>query len=169
VPVPRSVILKVLAAAALALPVAGCGSSDKGLLNKKQSKALSQIVDNAQNATDKTRCSNISTQANEGVARVQRMQSLDPDLRQNLVEGFQHLDETAQTDCAKTTPTPTETPTATATVAPPTPTPTETATTPTPTPSPTPTATTTEVPTVTVVPTETPTTGLGGAQPTETP
>jgi hypothetical protein len=170
VPAPRPAILAALAAA-LALPVAGCGSSSKGLLSNKQANQLTTYVQNAQNAADKQRCDAVAFQAQRGLERVQQLSKIDKDLKQNLEDGFAHLQQTAQTDCDKAAPT--ETPTETATVEDtPTPTPTETETappTPTPTPTPTATETVTAAPTSPTAPTETPTTDTGGAEATTTP
>jgi outer membrane biosynthesis protein TonB len=148
--------------AALALLAAGCGNANKGKLNARQAKRLSEQVELAQANVDKQSCGTAQKAAQEGADIASSFgKNVDPELRDNLVEGFNHLSQRVSSDCdrkAKETPTPTETPTETATEVP-TEVPTET---PTEVPTETPTEVPTEVPTD--VPTEAPTEDTGGEQ-----
>ena len=158
VPAPRH----FAAFSAAALLLAGCGDAAKGKLNGRQADRLSQQVELAQAAVDKRLCGKAAEAATEGANIVTGFgQGVDPELQDNLVEGFNHLNRTIASDCQKPekTPTPSPSPTETVTEAPteePTPSPT-------PTPTPTPTAAPTEAPTIVPTPT---TGGLGGAQAT---
>jgi outer membrane biosynthesis protein TonB len=162
VPAPRHIVAFLVTA--LALFVSACGSSDKELLKESQAERLQAYVDNADNAIRNDKCGNASRQAQEAADRISRMDNLDAELRNNLIDGFNHLAEEADRGCQEEkpdktpTPTPTEEPTETAV---PTETPTEV-----PTETPTPVETATEVPTEipTEVPTEVPTTDSGGVE-----
>jgi hypothetical protein len=151
---PRLIALPLLAAALLA---AGCGSSKEKLLTQREATRLERTLEQARRAAEDGRCQDAAELATKGSRQAQSLPSrVDPDLQRNLVEGFEHLREQIEQDCAK--PEPTVTPTAT-----PTATPTETPTaTPTATPSPTPTPTATVTPEPSVVPTITPDTGGTG-------
>jgi outer membrane biosynthesis protein TonB len=152
---PRSSI--AIVAAACALPLAGCGSSDEGLLSSRQAARLSSALESARRAVDDDppRCNEARDAAQRGVSRAANLPpSVDPDLQANLKDGFNRLVDTINSECGaadeETTPTPTPTVTATPTETPeetptpsPTPTPEET---PTPEPSPTPTVTATTTP-----------------------
>jgi hypothetical protein len=168
VPVSRPIV--ALAVAALALPLSACGNSDKGLLTQKSADRLLADLNTAQNFVDSGDCNKASQLAGTDAERVARINGLDAKLRENLIEGFNHLADEANGGCndAKPdkTPTPTVTPTATATETPaetatPTETPAETAT------PVTPTATPDE--TVTTAPTPLPTQDTGGVEPELTP
>jgi hypothetical protein len=158
-PSPRST--RVLAVAAvLAAAAVGCGSSDDGLLTSSQANDLRSTLNNASAAVRDGRCDNARQAADTGAERVRDLpESVDPDLQDNLAEGFSHLTDRINAECAaEEEATPTPTPSVTET---PSPTPTVTPT-PSPTPTPTPTPTVTPEPTVTVDP------GTGGTPPEET-
>ncbi len=161
-PAPRLIV--ALAASALALPIAGCGQSDKGLLTSRQADRLNAQLSDARAAVDAHRCTPARQAAQKGADRAAALPArVDAKLRNNLVKGFNHLNDEINTGCDKPakktpTPTPTATPTETATP-PPTPTPTPT---PSPSPTPTPTPQETSTPDSSVPPTTTPDTG--GAQ-----
>lgn len=141
-----------------ALVVAACGGSDEGKLSAAQAERLTGYVDRAQAAYDKSQCANARSEAGEGARRVARLKGgVDEDLRQNLIDGFNQLEQELAAGCDK--PEEEETPTPDPTV--------EVTATPEPTasPVPTPEPTVTEVPTVTPEPTvaEEPTVDTGGA------
>ncbi len=164
VPVPR--LTTFLAMAALALAVAGCGSSsDKGLLSSTQASRLESQLEKARRAIDANHCTTARNAAQAGAERASGLSSrVDDKLRRNLVDGFNHLNDRINAECDQPhkTPTPTATATVTATqTAEPTSTPTTT-----PTPTETPTETASPTPTETVPPdvTPVPTVDNGGAQ-----
>jgi hypothetical protein len=134
---------------AVALPLAGCGSSsDAGLLSSKQASKLRSPLESARRAIDDGKCNTARAQAQKGADRAANLSSrVDAKLQRNLQDGFNHLVDTINSECAKDSKTPTPTVTDTPTV---TETPTETATetaTPTDTVTPEPTETTTATPT----------------------
>lgn len=155
---PRRTLALVLAAVA-GVGVAGCGTaSDDGLTSAQANRLRASINSASANVRDK-QCDPARNAADTGAQRVRDLpDSVDPDLQDNLAQGFSRLTDRINAECAADeTPTPTpsatETPTET-----PSPTPTET---PTETPSPTPTDTATPEPTATVDP------GTGGTAPEE--
>jgi hypothetical protein len=155
VPAPRH----FAACTVVALVLAGCGETGKGKLNANQADKLSAQVEAAQSAADNGQCGKAQEAASEGAEIASGIQKgVDPELQDNLVEGFNHLGRTVDSDCEKPekTPTPTPSPVETVTEVP-TEVPTEE---PTPTPTPTPTEVPTEVPTE--APTEVPTEDTGG-------
>ena len=144
------------------LPVAGCGDSDEGKLGPGQAKGLTKQVDLAQGAIEDDQCGDAQAAATQGQKKAAGLEGVDPELQDNLIDGFRRLSGRITAECDKPEKTPTPTPTETETVQPtdtPTEAPTETATA---------TATATEVPTTdpTDEPTAEPTTGNGGAEPT---
>jgi outer membrane murein-binding lipoprotein Lpp len=151
-----------LLAVALALLVAGCGSSNPKLLAQTDADKLNASVDQIQQACDSGDAGavrNRTQQARDLIDGLPR--KVDKRLKQNLSDWLGQIDKRAGRDCGASSPTATpsatETPTATATSTPSptsTPTPTETAT-------PTPTATATATPSATA--TATPNPG-GGTQ-----
>jgi hypothetical protein len=157
VPAPRR--LSVLSLAAFALVVSGCGNADTGKLSSAQGGKLTKYVETAQAAFDKQDCGAARTAATAGANKVAALHGkVDTDLRQNLIDGFNHLEKELAANCNKAEATATPSATATDT---PTETPTETAS-PTPEPTDTPTAT----PTATTAPTSTPTPNdTGGTDP----
>jgi hypothetical protein len=147
-------------ALAVALPLAGCGSSDdQGLLTARASNRLESALEDARRAVDDGKCNEARAAARRGADRASKLSSrIDEDLQRNLQDGFNHLVDQVNQECGrdedpKRTPTPTSTPEETAT---PTPEVTETPTA-TATATATPTATATAVPTATA--TATPDTG----------
>ena len=155
--------LLALAAAAVVLPVAGCGNSDKGLLTSHQANRLDHSLEAARRAADANHCSTARSEARAGAERASRLgRNVTIKLQRNLQNGFNHLVDTINADCGKDErSTPTPTPSAT-----PSPTPTATSTStpsPSPTPTPTPTPSPTPSPTTTATPTDTPDTGGTGS------
>lgn len=146
--------------AAFAAGAAGCGASDQGELSARQSSRLRSAVNDAREAADKDRCNDARAAAQRGTSRVGDLPaSVAAKLQRNLQDGFNHLTDRINAECAQPVQTPTPTPSATVTVEPTetsTPAPTDT---PSPTPSPTPSATASPKPSAT------PTTGTGGASP----
>lgn len=136
--------------------MAGCGNAGKGKLTSAQAAKLTRSVDRAQASFQKGNCADARTAAAAGADKVAGLRSnVDNGLRQNLIDGFNHLEQELATACdtkPETTSTPeptiTETPTEAPTV-------TVTAT---PSPDPTHTATATPSPTTTAEPTATATT-----------
>jgi len=149
--VPAPSLLIALCSAALALPVAGCGGeSDKGLLTGAKADRLSESLSDARAALDdeRPRCGAARKAAQQGAARASALGSkVDAELRDNLVEGFNHLVDEVNAGCDRPEPTPTPTPTPTVEE---TPTVVET---PTEEPTEVPTEEPTPVPTVTAEPT----------------
>jgi hypothetical protein len=128
-----------------AVPVAGCGSEDPELIPQNRASALTTTIDEIAAACDDedTAKAKAAVQAaNQQVSELPRR--VDGELKRNIRDWLDHIDERIERDCepqeeeetATPSPTPTETPT---------PTPTETPT-PTPTETPTPTPTATEAP-----------------------
>jgi outer membrane biosynthesis protein TonB len=139
------------------LLAAGCGGASKrDLLTAKEASKLEATVDEVDRLVDQKKCSAARDAALKGSQQAQDLaRHVDDGLRNNLVDGFEHLVGEIEQNCQKPekTPTPSPSPTETPTEEP-TPTPTKE---PTPTPTPTPTATPTETPSV--VPTTTPDNG----------
>jgi hypothetical protein len=131
----------------VALPLAGCGSEDPELIPQTRASALTSTIDEIQSACD----DNDTAKAKAAVEAANRQVSelprrVDAELKRNIRDWLNHIDERIDEDCKKDEETPTPTPTETET---PTPTPTETATPePTETPTPEPTETATPEPTV---------------------
>ncbi len=163
VPVLRR--LTALSTACLALGAAGCGGADKGKITTAQATKLNRSVDRAEAAFEKGDCVQARTVAAAGADKVAALGGdVDDALRQNLIDGFNHLEKELAANCDKPTATPTATATATATeTATPEPTDTPSAT-PKPTDTPTATPTTTTEPTATPTPNDT-----GGTDPGEDP
>ena len=136
----------VLAGAAA---LAGCGETDRTKIPESRAQAIIEEINQAERAVERGSCDTAQQQAANGAKLVAELpQRTNPQIRENLVVGFQRLSETIQAECEEPEeePTPTETPEQTVT-AEPTPTATATATaTQTATPSATPTATATEQP-----------------------
>ena len=165
--VPAVRRLTALSTACLALVVAGCGSADEGKITSAQAGKLTNSLDAAQAAYEKGKCADARTAAAEGADKVSGLHGkVDDGLRQNLIDGFSHLEKELASNCDK--PEETATPTSTATAEPTaTEAPTET---PSPTPEPTETATPSPEPTVTTEPTASPTPNdTGGADATVEP
>lgn len=142
--------------AALALAAGGCGNAQKHLLSQTQANRLQATLDKARRAAEANHCNEARAYANRGVSQASALSSrVDRKLRANLVDGFNHLVDTINSDCgAKSTPTPTPTETPTDT---PSPSPTAS-----PSPSPTPSPSPSPTPTPTASPTATPTSDTGG-------
>jgi outer membrane biosynthesis protein TonB len=141
--------LIVLSVAVVALAVTGCGGgSSKGLLTSREAASLNGPLADARRAVEASDCNRARSAAQTGQERALDLPShVDAKLQRNLVDGFSHLQDRINAECAAE-PTPTPTPTETAT---PEPTPTETPT-PEPTETPSPTPTPTETPTETATP-----------------
>src|SRR3954447_8174581 len=115
---------------ALALPVAGCGSADQGLLTPKQASKLRAELEDARRAVDDDpqRCKAARSAAQRGSEKAAQLPArVDEKLQRNLQQGFNHLVDQVNQECGadkvpKKTPTPT--PTATPEEETPTPTPT---------------------------------------------
>ena len=133
----RSLLLPV----ALALALAGCGGDEAELIPQQDADLLSALVRDAGEASSAGECERARRAVAEAELQLAGLpRKTDRQLKANLKDWLEHLDERIAADCKPPKPeeTPTPTPTASATPTP-TPTPTETAT---PTPTPTPTATT---------------------------
>jgi hypothetical protein len=159
-------LARLVLAGALGLCLAflvACGDRN-GLVPQGSADRLESQLDSVSSSLDARRCGASGTAALNGQTRAAGLPaSVDPRLRQRLVDGFGRLARVAPRDCARetttteTTTTPTQTDTTT--------TPTETTTTPTETQTipTTPTTPTTTTPT-------TPTTPDGtGGEPSPTP
>jgi hypothetical protein len=158
--VRRAFFLPLLLAAGLA----GCGESGNDLIPERTAARMLEQVDRIEAAMsgDKPHCSEAREAAQAGRRRATGLSSkVDEELKQNLVDWFDHLEDEARRECrerqeAEKTPTPE--PTATE----------EPEDTPTPTPEPTETATPTATPTP-AEETPTPTPDPGGADGDATP
>ena len=136
------------------LAAAGCGQSESRLLSQRQADRLLDHVARVQSEVDAEECGAARRRAQAGLRSARGLGGIDSELKDNLVEWFQHLDQEIRTGCE---PEPDETPT---------PDPTETPTTePTETPTAEPTETATPTPTATPEATPTVTPDPGGAQP----
>ncbi len=147
------VIRRLIFTFALALVIAGCGESDKGKISSAQAGKLTKSVDRAEAAFQDGDCAEARTAAAAGADKVAALKgTVDDGLRQNLIDGFNHLEQELASGCDKPEKTATPEPTETATETP-EPTVTETATPePTDTPTPEPTDTATPEPTDTATP-----------------
>jgi outer membrane biosynthesis protein TonB len=126
----------------LAALAAGCGQEEQNLLPESRASALTTTVDEIEQACadqDPDAAHAAVTAANQQVSELPRR--VDAELKRNLRDWLNHIDERVDRDCEpveeEETPTPTPTPSPTET---PTPEPTATATpepTATPTPAPT--------------------------------
>ena len=133
----------LLAAALGVLALAGCGSDDAVLIPPEDADELTALVVRAGEATAAGECERARTAVAEAVSELAGLpRRIDKDLKANLRQWLNHLDERIASDCEAPEPeqTPTATPTEAPTEAPETPTPTPTATQ-TSTPEPEPTAT----------------------------
>ena len=150
----------LLAAALGALALAGCGSDDAVLIPPEDADQLSALVGEAGEASAAGECTSARSAVAEAELRLAGLpRRTDRELKANLRQWLEHLDERIAADCEA--PEPERTPTAT-----PTETPTETPETPTPTPTATQTSTPEPEPTATVdpvTPEEPP--GTGGVAP----
>ena len=127
---------------------AGCGDTGSELVPERTAARMIEQVDRveAAMANDPPECSDARSAARAGRRRAAGLSSrVDEDLKANLVEWFEHLEDEARKECnerreePEETPTPTPEPTEEPEETPtPTPEPTET---PTPSPTPSPTAT----------------------------
>src|SRR3954468_17438372 len=104
--------IAVLVVAAVAPPLAGCGSSDQGLLSSKQAAKLRSPLEAARRAVDDHRCNAARQYAQRGAARAGNLSSrVDADLQRNLQQGFNHLVDEINSRCDKeASPTATESP-----------------------------------------------------------
>ena len=143
----RAFLLPILLAAGLA----GCGESGNDLIPERTAARMVEFVDAVETemAKDDPSCTRVREAARAGRRRATGLSSkVDEELKQNLIEWFDHLEDEARKECnrrqePKETPSPDPTETATPTATPePTATATETAT-----PDPTPTGTPTVEPT----------------------
>lgn len=154
---PRSRRLILLSLTAFALVASGCGQDEKAKITQAQANKLAASLDRAEEAFDETQCGAARAAAQTGATDAAGLKgNTDPELQDNLVDGFRHLEERIVSECNRPEETATPSPTATET---PTEEPTATVT-----PSPTPTVTATPSPTATVAPTvtATPDDGTGG-------
>ena len=137
----RALLLPVLLAAGLA----GCGDSGTDLIPERTAARMLEQLDRVEAAMsgDDPDCGEARSAAREGRRRASGLSSkVDEDLKQNLVDWFEHLEDEARRECrerpepeatASPSPTATEEPEETATATPTateTPTPTATATAP---------------------------------------
>jgi outer membrane murein-binding lipoprotein Lpp len=144
---------------ALALLVAGCGSSNPKLLAQTDADKLNAAVDQIQQACDSGDAGAVRQRSQTARDLINGLpRKVDKQLKQNMTAWLDQIDKRAGRDCGASSPT--ATPSATQTQ---TPTPSATAT-PTETPTPTETATPTPSPTATPTPsaTATPTPNAGG-------
>jgi hypothetical protein len=152
----------LLALAAAAVLVAGCGQSNPKMIPQANADQLLASVDAIEQACSNGDATVVHSKVSEAETLTNELpRRTDRALRQNIRDWLQRIDSRADRDCKPTetpTPTPSETPTPTPTATP-TPTPTETAT-----PTPTPTATATPP-----VATATPDTSGGVSAPEVTP
>src|SRR4051794_7273315 len=101
--------------AALALPVAGCGQGDQGLLTARQAAKLRTQLEDARRAVDAQRCQAARAAAQRGSERAAGLPSrVDARLQRNLQNGFNHLVDVVNQECGrdrvpKKTATPEET------------------------------------------------------------
>jgi len=143
--VRRALLLPLLFAAG----AAGCGDTGNDLVPERTAARMVEFVDQVESAMsqDPPKCADARNAARSGRRRAVGLSSkVDEDLKQNLIDWFEHLEDEARQECnrveeAEKTPTPTpsatEEPEETATAEPtPTEEPEET-----PTASPTPDAT----------------------------
>ena len=154
----RALLLPLLIAAAAA---AGCGDTGDDLVPERTAARMIEFVDQVEAAidADPPRCADARNAARSGRRRAVGLSSkVDEDLKQNLIDWFEHLEDEARKECNRRqepketpTPDPTETPTAE---------PTETAT---PEPTPTATATPDATPTQTATPEPTPESPTGAS------
>ena len=148
----RAFFLPVLLAAGLA----GCGDSGNDLIPERTAGRMLEFVDRveAAMAQDEPDCTEAREAARSGRRRAVGLSSkVDEELKQNLIDWFEHLEDEVRKDCRRRQEpedTPTPDPTATPTEEP----------TDTPTPEPTPTDTPTPAPTA--EPTAEPTQDPGG-------
>lgn len=152
----RAFLLPILLAAGLA----GCGDSGTDLIPERTAARMLEFVDaiEAEMATDDPNCTRVREAARAGRRRAVGLSSkVDEELKQNLIEWFDHLEDEARQECIRRQE-PEETTT---------PEPTEPEATETPTPEPTPTATETPTATPTATETATPDTGGSGIEPEE--
>ena len=148
----RAVLLPILLAAGLA----GCGDSGNDLIPERTAARMIEFVDRveAAMAQDEADCGEAREAAEAGRRRAVGLSSkVDEELKQNLIDWFEHLEDEVRKDCRRRQQ-PEDTPT-------PDPTPTEEPED-TPTPDPTPTDTPTPEPTPTGTPTPAPTQDPGG-------
>jgi hypothetical protein len=134
----------LLAAGLGALVLAGCGSDDKALIPQDDADRLSALVGEAGDAAAAGRCDRARTKAADAKRQLGGLpRRTDAELKANLEEWLDYLEQRIQQDCRA--PEPDETPTPTPTEATPSPSPSPTPTppdeTPTPTASPEPTVT----------------------------
>lgn len=149
--VPAVRRLTALSTACLALVAAGCGDADKGKITSSQADKLMKSIDRAEASFEKGDCADARTAAAAGADKVAAFDGdVDDALRQNLIDGFSHLEKELAANCDKPEKTATPSPTATETVT------EEPTATPSPTPTPTDTATPSPTPTATIEPTVTP-------------
>jgi len=144
----------LLAAALGALALAGCGSGDDAaLIPQDNADQLTALVGQAGDATAAGECDRARRAVSEAEAELSGLpRRTDRELKANLRDWLEHLDNRIAEECEAPEPEETATPepTATATEAP------------TETPTPTPTPTPTEEPTVEPEPTVTVDPGDGG-------
>ena len=146
----------LLAAALGALALAGCGSDDDAaLIPQDRADQLTALVSEAGDAAAAGECDRARRAVSEAEAELSSLpRRTDRELKQNLREWLEHLDNRIAEECEAPEPEETATPEPTATA-------TATATA-TPTPTPTPTEEPTEEPTVEPEPTVTVDPGDGG-------
>jgi outer membrane murein-binding lipoprotein Lpp len=150
--------LTTLIALALALLVAGCGSSNPKLIAQTDADKLNATVDSIQQACDSGDAGDVRRRTQQARDQIDALpRKVDKKLKQNMSDWLDQIDKRAGRDCGSSSPTSTPTETST-------PTPTETST-PTPTETATPTPTATETPTPTETATPTPNSGGGTEAP----
>src|SRR6266542_5305339 len=89
----------IVALAAAALVVAGCGNAKEGLLTSKQANRLLASLEAARHAADDGRCNAARDAAQKGAEQASKLPSrVDSKLQNNLVDGFNHLAEQVNSD-----------------------------------------------------------------------
>jgi hypothetical protein len=102
-----------------ALALAGCGGSSSGLLTDQQAQNLLDEVDAVEQALSDQKCVDARQAAQAGERRARALpKRVDDELKRNLVEWFEHVEQRVQDECERPEPEPTAEPTVEPTVEP---------------------------------------------------
>jgi cell division protein FtsN len=99
----------VLAAAAAAFPLAGCGK-DKPKIPRSDARSLVALLRTVQRQADAHACTTVKSTLSSLESRVETLPAkTDPDIRSSLRDGLSNLRELVASDCTQVKPKPKET------------------------------------------------------------
>jgi hypothetical protein len=105
-PRPPLFLLSVALGAVIAVALASCGSDDEGTIPPEDAAVMLTALENARGEQEQGDCSGISDAAGNLLTEINEApETVDPEVRQGIVEGANNLRTLAETRCEPTGPT----------------------------------------------------------------